>query len=318
MTLSVSPRWHGYQYHYQPEKSHVHPFLVDLWQSVYEQTDGQVYIEVCANNGGLKKSHLEVVDQVIEGNIHFYALMGSILGPISPAMNVQSLPFIFKTNDDVYRAMDGEIGDYLRSQLLPKGLYLFPYGLMENGFRHIVCSDKPIYSASDLKDVSIRIPEGQVFEDTFKALGANPIPLFVLELYDALKTGKVNAQENPLAILDSLKLHEVTKYVSKTSHMWSGFNLIGNLPFWQSLPANIQVIIQDNIKIHVGRQRAYTIALNAKLEEDLAMKGMLFNEADTQTFRDCLTGSFYQSWKEQLGNPLWTLLEHRFGKLVNE
>jgi tripartite ATP-independent transporter DctP family solute receptor len=318
MKILASSKWHGYQFHYQPEKSHVHPFLVDLWHSVFEQTDGQVHIEVCANNGGLKKSHLEVVDQVIDGSIHFYALMGSILGPISPAMNVQSLPFIFKTNDDVYSAMDGEIGDYLRSQLIPKGLYLFPYGLMENGFRHIVCSDKPIYTASDLKDVSIRIPEGQVFEDTFKALGANPIPLFVLQLYDALKTGKVKAQENPLAILDALKLHEVTKYVSKTAHMWSGFNLIGNLPFWESLPSNIQAIIQSNIKIHVGRQRAYTIALNAKLEEDLAMKGMLFNDADTQTFRDCLTGSFYQSWKNQLGIQLWTLLEDRFGKLVKK
>jgi hypothetical protein len=68
----------------------------------------------------------------------------------------------------------------------------------------------------------------------------------------------------------------------------------------------------------VGRQRAYTIALNAKLEEDLAMKGMLFNDADTQTFRDCLTGSFYQSWKNQLGIQLWTLLEDRFGKLVKK
>ena len=135
------------------------------------------------------------------------------------------------------------------------------------------------------------------------------MPLFVLELYDALQTGKVKAQENPLAILDSLQLHEVTKFVSKTSHMWSGFNLIGNLPFWQSLPTNLQVIIQNNIKIHVARQRTHTIALNTQLEEDLATKGMIFNEADTQTFSDCLTGSFYQSWKDQLGAELWSLLE---------
>jgi tripartite ATP-independent transporter DctP family solute receptor len=244
--------------------------------------------------------------------------MGSILGPIAPAMNIQSLPFIFSSNDDVYGAMDGEIGEFLKQELLPHGIYLFPHGLMENGFRHVVCSDKPINKASDLANVSIRIPEGKVFEDTFKALGANPVPLFVLELYDALKTGKVTAQENPLAILDSLKLYEVTTYVSKTAHMWSGFNLIGNLPFWQSMPKDIQEIVQKNITQYVGKQREYTITLNAQLEQDLISKGMIFNQADTQTFRDCLKGDFYSGWKQQLGPKLWGLLEQRFGKLVSD
>jgi len=242
--------------------------------------------------------------------------MGSILGPIAPVMNIQSLPFIFSTNDDVYGAMDGDIGEYLKQELIPHGIYLFPHGLMENGFRHIVCSDKPIYKASDLAGVSIRIPEGKVFEDTFKALGANPVPLFVLELYDALKTGKVTAQENPLAILDSLRLYEVTTYVSKTAHMWSGFNLIGNLPFWQSMPLDIQEIVQTNITKYVAKQREYTINLNAQLEQDLISKGMVFNQADTQTFRDCLKGDFYLGWKQQLGQKLWSLLEQRFGKLA--
>jgi len=316
-TLSQA-RWSGYQYHYQPEKSHVHPFLVDLWKSVAHQTDGLVQIEVCANNGGSKHSHLEIVQDLIEGKIQFYALMGSILGPIVPVMNIQSLPFIFSTNDDVYGAMDGEVGKYLQQELMPHGIYLFPHGLMENGFRHIVCSDKPINKASDLANVSIRIPEGKVFEDTFKALGANPVPLFVLELYDALKTGKVTAQENPLAILDSLKLYEVTTYVSKTAHMWSGFNLIGNLPFWQSMPKDIQEIVQTNITQYVAKQREYTIALNEQLEQDLISKGMIFNQADTQTFRDCLKGDFYSGWKQQLGPKLWGLLEQRFGKLVSD
>ncbi len=318
MSTLAKGRWRGYQYHYQPEKSHVHPFLVDLWKAVEVETDGLVHIEVCANNGGLKHSHLEIVQELIEGKIQFYALMGSILGPIAPVMNIQSLPFIFSTNDDVYSAMDGEIGEYLKQELLPHGIYLFPYGLMENGFRHIVCSDKPIYKVSDLAGVSIRIPEGKVFEDTFNALGAKPVPLFVLELYEALKTGKVTAQENPLAILDSLKLHEVTTYVSKTAHMWSGFNLIGNLSFWDSMPQDIQDIVQKNITHHVAKQRQYTIALNAQLEQDLISQGMIFNQADTQTFRDCLKGDFYLAWKKQLGSKLWGLLEQRFGKLAND
>lgn len=317
MTLLSKAYWRGFQYHYQPEKSHVHPFLVDLWRQVALDTEDLVQIEVLANNGGLKHSHLEIVQELMAGKIQFYALMGSILGPISPAMNIQSLPFIFSTNDDVYQTMDGDIGQYLAKELEPHDIYLFPHGLMENGFRHIVCKDKPITHVTDLEGLSIRIPEGKIFADTFQALGAKPVPLFVLDLYEALKTGVVTAQENPLAILDSLKLHEVCTYVSLTAHMWSGFNLIGNLPFYKSMPQDIQAIIQKNITHYVALQRRHTIALNIELENTLKIKGMVFNQAETQSFKERLKSDFYGQWQDQFGPVLWGLLEQRFGRLVH-
>ena len=242
--------------------------------------------------------------------------MGSILGPITPTMNVQSLPFAFRDNTDVYGAMDGLLGEYLRRELGTKGLYLVPGGLMENGFRHIVTNTQPVKDVSDLEGLVIRIPEGQVFEETFRALGAKPVPLFVLELYDALKTGKLQAQENPLAIIDSLKLHEVTKYVSMTSHMWSGFNLIGNLGFWEALPVDIQEIILHQVRTHIGWQRQYTIDLNLELATSLKSQGMVFNMVDTKPFRQRLAGTFYQRWKAELGSEVWRLLEAQVGKLA--
>ncbi len=308
-------KWHGRQFHYQPEKSHVHPFLVNLWNAVREETDGLVDIQVLADNGGTQHSHLEIVDQVITGDIQFYALMGSIMGPLVPAMNIQSLPFVFKDNPEIYRSMDGSLGDFMRKELHAKGIYLMPSGLMENGFRHIVTNNRPIERAADLEDLVIRIPEGQVFEDTFKALGAKPVQLFVLELYEALRSGSLQAQENPLAIIESLKLYEVTKYVSLTSHMWSGFNIIGSLSFWNSLPENIQNIIHRNVKKFVELQRQHTIQLNASLVESLKQKGMVFNVADTTSFRACLGESFYRKWRQEVGNQAWNLLEDHVGKL---
>ena len=309
-------KWRGRQLHYQPEKSHVHPFLLKLWDAVREETDGQVDIEVLADNGGLKLSHLEIVDQLARGEIQFYALMGSIMGPLVPAMNIQSLPFIFRNNEDVYGLMDGVLGDFFRLELRAKGIYLLPFGLMENGFRHIVTNNRPIHTAADLEGLSIRIPEGAVFEDTFKAFGANPVQLFVLELYEALRVGKLQAQENPLAIIDSLKLHEVTKYISMTSHMWSGFNIIGSLSFWDGLPENIRQIILRNVKKFVGMQRQYTINLNHVLAESLQQKGMIINVADTSSFRGHLGESFYQKWKHEVGGQAWGLLESQVGKLT--
>jgi TRAP-type transport system periplasmic protein len=313
---ATSARWLGRQFHYQPVSSHVHPFLVDLWNAVRMETDGRLQIEVIPENGGLKKGHLEIVEDVIGGGIEFYALMGSILGPIAPAMNVQSLPFAFRNNDDVYRAMDGDLGEFLRKDLAAKGLYLLPGGLMENGFRHIATTNKPVNHVRDLEGLAIRIPEGAVFEDTFKELGAIPVPLFVLELYEGLKSGRVQAQENPLAIIESLKLYEVAKYVSVTSHMWSGFNIIGNIAFWQALPGDIQQTVLRNVALHVGRQRRHTIALNDTLASSLQQRGMLFNTADAASFRQRLAGTFYSRWRDQLGVQVWTLLEAQVGRLA--
>lgn len=314
-TPSTAARWRGRQFHYQPAASHVHPFLVDLWNAVREETAGRVDIEVVPDNGGLKKSHLEIVEAVIDGEIQFYALMGSILGPLAPAMNVQSLPFAFRDNDEVYRAMDGALGDALRGDLAARGLWLMPHGLMENGFRHIATTGRVIAGASDLEGLSIRIPEGKVFEETFRTLGADPVPLFVLELYDALKTGRLQAQENPLAILDSLRLHEVVTHVSLTSHMWSGFNIVGNLGFWHSLPEDVREIVLRNVKLHVGRQRSRTIALNEALAGTLRQRGLQFNTADTGSFRQRLAGGFYRQWKDELGSRVWNLLETEVGRL---
>ena len=316
MVINTKAKWQGRQFHYQPEKSHVHPFLVGLWNAVREETNGLVDIEVCADNGGTKLAHLAIVDQVIDGQIQFYALMGSIMGPLVPAMNIQSLPFIFRNSEEVYASMDGVLGDYFRHELRSKGIYLLPAGLMENGFRHIVTNNRPIYTAADLEGLTIRIPEGEVFEDTFKALGAHPVQLFVLELYEALRNNSLQAQENPLAIIESLKLYEVTKYISQTSHMWSGFNIIGCLSFWESMPIDIQEIILRNVKKFVDQQRAYTVNLNRNLSETLQARGMVVNVADTSTFRNHLGKSFYQKWKNEVGGHAWNLLEGQVGKLV--
>jgi TRAP-type transport system periplasmic protein len=143
-----------------------------------------------------------------------------------------------------------------------------------------------------------------------------PVPLFVLELYEGLKSGRVQAQENPLAIIESLKLHEVAKYVSITSHMWSGFNMIGNNPFWLALPDDIQQTVLRNVALHVGRQRRHTMALNDTLASSLQQRGMLFNTADAASFRQRLAGTFYSRWRDQLGAQVWSLLEAQVGRLA--
>jgi tripartite ATP-independent transporter DctP family solute receptor len=315
MTLT-QPKWRGRQLHYQPVASHVHPFLVALWDAVRLETGGRLDVSVHAENAGSKATHAEIIDQVKHGEIEFYTVMGSLLGPLSPVFEIQGVPFAFTREDQVYTLMDGALGDYLRADLATRGIYAVPSGLMENGFRHISTVEREIHSADDLAGLRIRVPEGRIFEDTFRSLGAIPTPVFVLDLHRALAERRVDAQENPLAITQSLKLDEVTCCIALTSHMWSGFNLIANPAFWHNLGTGIQQIVLRNVRNTFARQRAHTINLNHDLEQELARRGMRFTRPDTAGFRRRLAGGFYARWKSEFGRTAWDLLEADVGKLA--
>ena len=88
--MSAGPaRLQGRQFHYQPVASHVHPFLVELWDAVRAESGGRVDITVHANNDGLKDSHAQLIDRVRHGDIELYAVMGSLLGELSPVFEIQ-------------------------------------------------------------------------------------------------------------------------------------------------------------------------------------------------------------------------------------
>lgn len=308
-------RWTGRQFHNQPEQSHQHGFLVDLWSEVAAETDGRVAITVHAQNAGVPGSDPQALDMLQSGELEFLTLMGGILGRVVPVTEIQGLPFAFTSHKQVHEVNEGALGAYLDEECRAKGIHRFRRGLMENGFRHIGMTTKPIATADDLVGVVMRVPDGQMFRDLFSALECKPVVVNINQLYDALKTGRVDGQENPLVVTEVNKLYDVTRYMSLTSHMWSGFNLIANLKFWNSLPSDVQAVIDRNVTKHVQRQRSYTDNFNRELEKTLAGRGIVFNNADTGTFRRKLGAGFYQRWKTQFGDKAWSLLEAEVGKL---
>jgi TRAP-type C4-dicarboxylate transport system substrate-binding protein len=162
--------------------------------------------------------------------------------------------------------------------------------------------------------MKIRVPPGQMIFDTFAAFGAQPVTTPANQIHDALKTGRVEAQENPLAIMQGYRLDEMIKYVSMTNHMWSGFNLMAHLATWQRLPDDIKAVLERNAAAYVRRQRVEQDQLNSSLRDIFAARGIAFNEIDQSAFRARLAG-VYAAWKEKLGPKCWTLLEAEVGKL---
>ncbi len=303
------------QFHNQPAGSPLDKWLWQLWDAVKTETNGRVQVQVFADNNKIAGGDPAALNMVVSGELDFFTLNGGSVGNLVPAMNVQGVLFAFRTPAQVFGSLDGDLGDYLREEMKAKGIYGVPKGCFDNGFHQITCSTHPIRTVDDLQGLKIRTPDAPIYVEAWKALGASPVVANFNVLYETLKNGTAEAQTNPLAVAEFLKLYEVQKYVSMTNHGWSGFNLLANWKLWQRLPSDLQKIIERNAVKYVALQRAELSALNTEFRTKLATQGMTFNEADTSSFRPKLS-SYYARWKETAGTRAWTLLEAHVGKLV--
>jgi tripartite ATP-independent transporter DctP family solute receptor len=307
-TSAVGAEYAFTQFHNQTATSSLHRRLVQMWAAVRTESRGRVDTRVLAQNNGIAGSDPAALKMLVAGEIQFFTLMGGILGTVVPVAEIQQVPFAFRSAAEAHRAMDGALGAYVREEMAAKGIFGFPVGAFDNGMRHIAGNKRPIVRPDDLIGIRMRVPAGQMVADTFKALGAEPVTINSDGIYEALRSGRVDAQENPLALVDLFKIYEVVKYVSLTNHMWSGFNLLGHLPTWKRLPREITAVIERNVTKYVRLQRRDQEDINAGLRTELAGRGLVFNEVDSKPFQARLSG-VYASWKERLGTRCWSLLE---------
>jgi tripartite ATP-independent transporter DctP family solute receptor len=302
------------QFHNQPAESPLHKRLVEMWLAVKAETRGRVNVQTFAENDRIPGGDPAAFKMLVSGELDFFTLNGGVIGTLVPAMNVQNIPFSFHSQAQVYDALDGDLGNYLRNEMSSKGIYGLPRGCFENGFHQITCATRPIRTAEDLQGLKMRSPNAPIYIDAWKTLGTEPVVVNLDKLYETLKSGAAEAQADPFAMIELLRLYEVQKYVSITNHTWSGFNLITNSKLWRRFPSAIQDVIERNVAKFVRLQRADNDALNTEARSRLAQQGMLFNEADTSSFRSKLK-PFYTRWKAALGQQCWNLLESHVGKL---
>ncbi len=302
------------QYHNQADISTLHKNLVAMWDAIRQETNGRVEAIVYAENNKLAAGDPAALKMLIAGEIQFFTLMGGIIGTVVPMAEVQQVPFAFHSAAEAHKAIDSPLGAYMGEEMAAKGMYLFPIAGFDNGMRQVTTVARPVNRPEDLAAIKIRVPPGQMIFDTFQAFGAEPVTTSANLIYDSIKTGKVGAQENPLAILENFRIYEVVKYVSMTNHMWSGFNQMAYLATWRGLPGDIKDAITRNVTKYVRQQRIDQGNINASLRDKFIAGGLVFNEVDQAPFRAKLA-NVYATWKDKLGSKCWTLLEAEVGKL---
>jgi tripartite ATP-independent transporter DctP family solute receptor len=293
-----------------------HPLNVrakEAMDRIKEQTNGRVEIEIFPNNQ--LGSDTDMLSQLRSGAIEFFTLSGLILSTLVPVASINGIGFAWSSYDQVWPAMDGGLGAYIRAQITKAGLHAMEQA-WDNGFRQITSSTRPIKTPDDLKGFKIRVPPSPLWTSMFKAFDAAPTSINFSEVYSALQTKVVEGQENPLAVIFFAKLYEVQKYLSQTNHMWDGFWFLANGKAWQGLPADVRDVIAKNLNQSARDQREDVKKANDTLQADLTSKGLEFIKVDPAPFRTKLqSAGFYKEWRGKYGDEAWAVLEKFTGPI---
>ena len=304
-------------YKYANNLPDTHPMNVrgrEMAAAIKGETNGRVDLQVFPSSQ--LGSDTDTLSQIRSGGVEFFTLSGLILSTLVPAASINGIGYAFADYDAVWKAMDGDLGAYVRAQITKANLVVMDK-IWDNGFRQTTTSTKPITVPDDFKGMKLRVPPSPLWTSMFKAFDSAPTSINFNETYSALQTRIVEGQENPLAVISTAKLNEVQKYCSLTNHMWDGYWFLANRRAWERLPPDIRAIMTKHINAAGTKEREDTAKLNAGLQAELAGKGLTFNKPDPAPFREKLrTVGFYSEWKGKYGDEAWAILEKSVGKLV--
>src|SRR3954469_12113661 len=246
MNTTETPRFHYRLGANQPEASATARRLADMAAGVERGTGGALRLDV------YPESRLGPDPQMFanlrSGALEFY-LSGALLGGVAPTSALPLMPFAFSDSGQVFAALDGALGDCIRSELADAGLHAFRRS-WQNGFHHITTSTRPIHTAADFGGLKIRTPGGEIAADFFKTLGAEAGMVPFSGMYQALKEKRFDGQSDPLGVVQSLRLYEVQSHLSLTGHWWTGFTLLANGDAWAALPGEIQAVVERNTETY--------------------------------------------------------------------
>lgn len=310
-TLLVPRFAHAAEFNYKcgHDAAPTHPMHVRLKEAavrIKEQTGGRFDLQLFPNSqlGG----QTDMLAQVRSGGLEMALLPDLTIGTLAPIASISGIGFAFSNYEEVWKAMDGDLGTHIRAGVNKAGLQILDR-VWDNGFRQITSNGKQINSPEDLKGFKIRVPASQLWVSMFKAFNAAPTALNSSELYAALQTKVVDGQENPLSNIFTQKTYEVQKYCSLTNHMWSGFWPLSSTRAWNALPKDIQQIVTKNLNDSALEERADNAKFNSGLEQTLTEKGLVLSRPVLKPFREALNkAGFYGEWRKKFGDESWAIL----------
>lgn len=256
-----------------------------LAQCAADKSGGKMKIKLFWN--GTLGNELATIQQVRTGSLEMVLASPAPITGIVPELGVLDLPFLFDNAIEARKVLDGKIGDWFGAKMEPAGLVNLAW--MESGFRHTTSSKQPITKWEDFQGIKLRVMQSPIYIDTFKAMGANAVPMAFSEVYSALEMKAVDGQENPVNNIENMKFYEVQKYLSFTKHSYTPTLVMVSKKLWDTMSPVEQKTLKDCAIEGRDVQRKANADAETKSIEMMKTKGIVVNDvtpAELQRIRD--------------------------------
>lgn len=249
---------------------------------VAEESKGE--IELVVHHAGALGKNREVLEFVKMGTVEFMLPgAGNVTGMV-PELGIVIMPYLWKDEATMYKALDGEFGEALTKKCAQQGFELL--GWWDNGFRNVSNNTRPINGPADFKGLKLRTLPTKVHVAFFSALGALPTPIDWTELYQALQQGLVDGQENPPAMTYFGKLHEVQKYYSLTEHVNEPGVLLMSKKMMDKLSPELQTAVRTAARKATMWQRQENAKDNKMFLDKLKEGGCQINTVSSEAIAE--------------------------------
>jgi TRAP-type transport system periplasmic protein len=270
------------------------------WELLAARLKGKIDVKIypASQLGGER----DLIEQVKMGTLDMTAPSAAPMALYNPTITLFSLPYIFKSDDHLWRVTDGPIGKKIAEETEKKsGLMILDW--WTTGTRHLILRNKAVHTPDDMKGVKIRVMESKAFIELFKALGALPAPMPYGEVYQALATGVIDAADNDSSGYRSMRFYEVGPYYSLTAHTTVPKPVLINPAFFKRLPKDLQQALMEALAEATKFQRnGYATAFDNDVEF-VKSKGAKVNTVNREPFVKLMT-PVWKQFDAEVGRDL--------------
>ena len=216
-----------------------------------ERLAGKVEIEILPDS--VRFTDEQVLLGLLFGDVEIAAPSLAKFRRFSKSIQIFDLPFLFDDLEQVHQFQTGAIGKSLLDSMLSRGIKGLSY--WDSGMR-VISANRQLKAPADLANLLFRIEPSAVIETQYRSLGANTFVLPFNRVYDALKLGLVDGQENSWSNIASRKFYQVQSHLVETNHSFQGYMVVTSVHFWESLPPEIRDTLKqilDEVSLEVNR-----------------------------------------------------------------
>lgn len=227
-----------------------------LGRELAERSGGAYRLDLTENVTTLGRNSIELFDMVEGDELDLCYFASSYLVHRVPSLAVFDLPFQIGEREDIYPRLDGSLGRRIAADVAAATGFRV-VGFWDNGYRHFSNGVRDLVGPADCNGLTIRTMNSEIHQQTFRALGMEPRFIDVKDFPEAVRTGAVDAQENPLTNTVNFKVFETHRHVTMTGHFYGVSLVLANAARIGAWPEEARQALGEAMKVATEAQRGF-------------------------------------------------------------